>query len=726
VIEMMTRARSEGRRALLETEALRIAAGLGIATPAHTIVGGPTGPIDLGFVGGDRVVVKALAPGLAHKTESGAVVTVPARDDVVLTAIEEMSHRVPDAEAFLLADHVDHDAGPGGEYLLGMRHTDAFGPIVTLGFGGTAIHLLAELSSDGVGAIMSPDLRDGAWRSVASSPAAGPLLRGLRGAPPLVTEETLRDLLDAALDLAAAGIPDSFVEFEVNPLVFVGGTPVALDAVCRLLPEPSPVERPDLPAGAIDALLRPRTIGIVGVSRGANPGRVILGNVLGAGFRADDLVVVKPGLEEIDGVRCVGSIEEMGSVDALVVAVGADEAARVLRTVTAESAARSVILIPGGIGERYGTAEAAASLAADLATAPDPRPIVNGPNCMGIRSVPGRYDTTFIPDHKQAPTGRTGRHPVALVSASGAFVLAQHDRLPWLDPRYVITVGNQIDVTVGDHVDHLAGDPEVRVVACYVEGFRPGDGTRFLKAAERVRERGGRVLLYHAGRTTEGVDAAASHTAAIAGEARVTVALARAAGALVAETLDEFEDLLRLAVLLDGREIGGRRLAAVSNAGFEAVAIADNLGELQLARLGPTTTDRLTAILERGGVAGMVTARNPLDLTPSCGVDAYVDAAETILADPEVDVAVVGCLPFTPSLDTLEPGAAHREDVGTDSSLPSRLAESWRGSTTPWVAVVDAGSLYDAMARRLEDAGVPTFRRSDRAVRALSIWVNAG
>jgi hypothetical protein len=89
-----------------------------------------------------------------------------------------------------------------------------------------------------------------------------------------------------------------------------------------------------------------------------------------------------------------------------------------------------------------------------------------------------------------------------------------------------------------------------------------------------------------------GASASASHTAAIAGDALVTDQLARGAGVVMAETLEGFDDLLRTFVRLDGRAVRGRRLAAISNAGFECVAIADNLGRLQPARFGTATGRR--------------------------------------------------------------------------------------------------------------------------------------
>lgn len=185
-----------------------------------------------------------------------------------------------------------------------------------------------------------------------------------------------------------------------------------------------------------------------------------------------------------------------------------------------------------------------------------------------------------------------------------------------LDPRYVITIGNQMDLTAGDILAHLADDPEVRVFGVYVEGFMPLDGLRFLEAAARIRASGRRVILYRAGRTAAGASASASHTAAIAGDVTVTRELARAAGVTIADTPSAFDDLLRTFALLDGRPARGHRLGAASNAGSECVTIADHAGPLELVRFGPETVARLGAILEPAGITSVVDVHNPLDLTP--------------------------------------------------------------------------------------------------------------
>jgi acyl-CoA synthetase (NDP forming) len=220
------------------------------------------------------------------------------------------------------------------------------------------------------------------------------------------------------------------------------------------------------------------------------------------------------------------------------------------------------------------------------------------------------------------------------------------------------------------------------------------------------------VLWYRGGRTTTGATAAATHTAAIATDDLVARSLGAVSGILAAESLDDFDDLLRLATLLHHKPLDGGRVVVVSNAGFECVAAADAMGDLTPARFAPDTLERLRFVLGESGLTALTSIDNPLDLTPMAGAAAYLEAATAILDDPGVDVAVIGCVPFTPALATLP------DQVDDAGSLPGHLA-ALAAHPKPWVAVVDGGRLYDPMADRLETAGIPVLREMDRAVRLL-------
>ena len=71
---------------------------------------------------------------------------------------------------------------------------------------------------------------------------------------------------------------------------------------------------------------------------------------------------------------------------------------------------------------------------------------------MGVVSHPGKYDTWFIPEEK-LPKDRAARHHrAALISQSGAFMLHRSSQCPELAPAYMVSMGNQTDLTLGDMV----------------------------------------------------------------------------------------------------------------------------------------------------------------------------------------------------------------------------------------------------------------------------------
>ena len=279
-----------------------------------------------------------------------------------------------------------------------------------------------------------------------------------------------------------------------------------------------------------------------------------------------------------------------------------------------------------------------------------------------------------------------------------------------------------MDLTVADHLEALADDERVKVFALYVEGFKPLDGQRIVGLARRLAAEGRHVVLYRAGRTSAGAQASASHTASIAGDYAVTRELAASAGILLAESIDAFEDLVMLATALADRRSDGWRLGAISNAGFECVAMADSLSGFSLAHFEPSTAATLQELFRTAHIDGLVDVHNPLDLTPMADDATYESVVEAVAADPAVDVVVVGCVPLTAQLDTLPPGPAHDGDVTRPDAVGHRLARVFKTTRKPMVVVIDSGALYDAMADGLARAGVPVFRSADRALRALDAW----
>jgi acyl-CoA synthetase (NDP forming) len=742
-------ARDEGRETLLEPEGLALLAAAGIATPRWRFIrdAGALDDSTLAGLAGDRVVVKVVSRGIAHKTELGGVVIVPRDLAAVAAAIDAMGARLgkggrmgaagrvsdptgpPPVEGFLVAEYVAHDRAVGGELLLSLRWTDDFGPVVSVGAGGIETEALAADLRPGRGiAMLSPTLTPPGEVAplVLETTAVRLATASLRGQPPRLALDRLVDVVRRLLALGSALVPADLLEIEINPAAVAADGLVALDVLATLGRGPLP-GRPARPIHKLARVLEPRSVAIVGVSSSWNPGRAILDNLVREGFDRERIVVVKPGVGELDGVRCVPDLTALpGKVDLFVVALSAAQAPTFVAEVIERDLAEGLIVIPGGLEEKQGGAELAARMRAALAdsrASDDGGPLINGGNCLGIRSRPGGYDTLFIPRWKLPAGSRPA--PIALITGSGAFAVTRLSRLGRLDPRYVVTVGNQMDLTVGDYLTHFASDASLRVFGVYLEGFARLDGARFLEAAAEIASAGRTVVLYRAGRTSAGTQASASHTASIAGDATVTRELARGAGVVVAETPEAFDDLLRTFALLDGRVPAGRRLGAISNAGSECVTIADHLGSLELAPFSPATEGRLAAILGPSGIASVVDVHDPLDLTPIADAAVYEAVATVVLEAEEVDVGLIGIVPITDTLDALAPGPDHGEDLGRPDAVAARMARLWHGSTKPWVAVVDAGRLYDPFADLLDAAGIPTFGTADAATRALAAFCDA-
>lgn len=756
---LVAKAAGEGRDALTELEGLELLGALGLEAPRHAFVKGSAEAEAL-FGGkppfeGERAVVKVISPAILHKTDVGGVAIVRNDAASILSAMRDMEAKFAKerVDGYTVNEFVSHEAAIGHEMIVGYRFAKDFGPVVSFGPGGIFAEFLASTFKEGSATLFfSPATADRALieRELSRNAIRALASGGLRNTKPAIAASAIADVIEAFVKaapfLASAGVS----EFEVNPFVIAprpSGAPggarlVALDVLVKLgevasggialgksgalvnrLQALRPVEK-------IGKLLEPRSAAVMGVSeKGMNNGRIILRNLIENGFDTSRLYVVKPGASEIEGCACFPDIASLPErVDLFVLVIPAAHAAGAIAELAELDKAESIIVIPGGFEEKEGTEDMVARMRSALEKSRQRKgggPLVNGGNCLGVRSIPGHYNTLFIPEYK-LPMPKGIMAPIALVSQSGAFTVSRISKHQNVNPKYMITLGNQMDVTIGDYLERLALDEELEVFAVYVEGFKPLDGEKALVAAKKIVDSGRTLIVYRAGRTAAGAKASASHTASIAGDYPVTKALFQEAGAVVVETLEEFDEALTTFALLRGKRCVGKRLGAVSNAGFECVALADNLGSLELAQFAPETGPRLLETFKKARISEIVDVHNPIDLTPTAGDDAYDESFRAVLDDPNVDCGIVGIVPLTPAMNTLAAGEdSHGEDILRADSLAVRYGELMARSEKPWVAVVDAGPLYDALAYELEGRGVPVFRTADRALKMLNKWVQA-
>ncbi len=627
------------------------------------------------------------------------------------------------------------DTLSGNALALNLRNTREFGQVITVGLGGDQGNLLASSLIKGQFSVSAAaDLTQGDDLLAAFKQTLA--YRQLNGE---VNDEVLINVFDTLIKLAqyyAPNNPDApFVldELTINPCTFSNGQLVIESANCQFSkPRQTPAPRP---AEKIGKMLHPKSIGIIGVSgTKMNFGRIILKNILASGYPADQLTIIRPNEESIDGVKCVESLSALEQkMDLFVVAIAADAVFDLVDEVIATQAAEAVMLIPGGLGETAASREQAAAMMTRINEAhrsDEGGPVFLGGNCLGIVSHPGEYDTWFIPKNRLPQGQKKLQRNSALISQSGAFMITRISNNPWLDPAYMTALGNQNDITHGDMVSYFADQEEIKTIGVYSEGFRDLDGLTFAKAVRKATLQGKQVVLYKAGRSLPGAMAAMGHTASIAGDYDLCESVITQAGGIVSNDFDRFNDLFYIADCLHDNAIGGNRLGAVSGAGFEAVGMADNIHvdsfSLDVPTLSPQTEQRIAEILAAKRLDALMEVRNPMDINPGADDEAHLQCAEAFADDPAIDAVVVGLDPMSPVMRTLvENKLRPGYDTSDEQSIAHQMPKLVKALSKPLIGIVDGGELYDALVAQMMDQGVCVFRSCGRGVQALARYTQA-
>jgi acyl-CoA synthetase (NDP forming) len=621
---------------------------------------------------------------------------------------------------------------------ISLNRTREFGMVLSAGLGGldaeldegnfrrdrASVYAAAELTdADDFLALFKRTL---AWQRLAARAR-----RDGGAAPDAALREVFATLLAFATGPWPAGelVPECL---ELNPVGATDGLTVAA-ARCEFAPSAPP--RLPRPTQKIDKLIHPKSIGIIGVSSTSmNFGRIILKNLMGSGYPKEQLCIIRPGETEIDGVRCVEGLKALdGKLDLLIVAVAASAVYDLVDEIIASDAVESVMLIPGSLGETRASREPAAALAERINAAhgkPGGGPIFLGANCLGVVSHPGNYDSWFIPLERLPKPPKKAERNSVMLSQSGAFMITRISQNPWLDPRYMLALGNQTDLTHGDMLSYFAELPEIETIGIYIEGFKDGDGLDFARAVRKAVALGKDVVVYKSGKTAPGMGGVMGHTASIAGGPVLFESVVRHAGAIVAEDFNSFDDLFYIAGALHGKAISGRRLGAISGAGFEAVGMADSIETdsfaMEMGALEAASVTRVEDILKAKKLDTLVEVRNPIDINPGADDEAHLQIVEAFLGDTNIDAVVVGLDPTAPSVRALEssklrPGFDINDPKSTVHLMPPLVARNAK----PIIGIVDGGSLYDAMSARLMDQGVCIFRNCARGTRALVRYAEA-
>ncbi len=398
----------------------------------------------------------------------------------------------------------------------------------------------------------------------------------------------------------------------------------------------------------LSQIFNAESVALVGASdREGSFGRLFLEGLKNMGCRK--IYAVNPRRDTILGLKAFPSIAAVPDEIDVAILLTPPEAVLGLVKECVEKRLKGVVVFAAGFGELGTEGRNTEREIARVARAGGVRVI--GPNCLGFFN-PGAGVITF-PQALMKGVPKEGG-TVGGFSQSGSFV----DYLVWflatkgLRFSTVVSCGNECDLGAEDFLEYLGKDPNTKTIVAYMEGVR--DGRRFFEIAREVAAEKP-VILWKGGSSEQGAKAAASHTGALAGSARVWNAVFRQTGIINVASMEEVVDCALAFHYLALPK--GRRIAVISGMGGTGVGTADNCLAfgLELPGLSEATTSRLRSELPGVGTS----VGNPIDTGVASLMDPslYGTAIEIVAADESIDMILVVSAPVPACLESVA-GAA--------------------------------------------------------------------
>ncbi|MEJ2025007.1 MAG: CoA-binding protein, partial [Deltaproteobacteria bacterium] len=348
----------------------------------------------------------------------------------------------------------------------------------------------------------------------------------------------------------------------------------------------------------------------------------------------------------------------------------------------------TALIISGGFGE---TGETGNSVEDDIVAVCRRYSIrLLGPNTAGFGNPKAGVFANFTPW-----IGRLEAGPIGIVSQSGAMnlilaALVQRERF---GISLATGIGNGVDVGVADVVEYLAGDPDTKVIALYLEGVREG---RRLFEAIRSATAKKPVIVFAVGQA-DVKDFAVSHTGNLMGSFALKKAALVQAGAVVVSSSDDLVDAANLLSRVRLKPCPDPGVGLLTGQAGPGMVIADYLRShsVTLPALEPETVEKIGRL-----IPPMTFVKNPVDTgRPSRTF------REVLLAMAE-----------DPAMDALVTFAIHEPAVVD----PVGLFREVKGDVKQPIVFGTSGFPDDIspVQRALESINIASFASPDRTARA--------
>jgi acetyl coenzyme A synthetase (ADP forming)-like protein len=624
VREVLDSVRADGRDALSAPEAKRVADAYGIPVPQEGLATSAEEAVRLAEDMGFPVVLKIVSPDILHKTEAkGVLVGIDSADEASRGFDTIVANaKAYKADASITGVQVQQMLPSGAvEVLIGAVTDPTFGKIMTFGLGGVLVEILRDVTFR-----LAPTSREDA-QAMLDGIKTAEVLRGIRGGAG-VDQQALISIITNVSQLIT-DFPE-ISEVDLNPTLATPEGATAVDArfivdfTDRSAEQPAKHSREDI-LKVMNRMMHPRAIAVIGASNEQGKiGNSVMRNLIDGGY-AGEIYPVNPKADEVAGKKAYKDISELP--DGIDVAVFAIPAKFVVDSIAkvGQKGIAAAVLIPSGFSET-GEVQLQEQL---VKTARENGVRFIGPNIYGFYYTPEQLCATFC-------TPYDVKGSVALASQSGGIGMGilGFSRTTKLGVSAIVGVGNKADIDEDDLLTFFEQDDATQAIALHMEDLK--DGRAFVEVAKRVSQKKP-ILVLKAGATPAGSQAAASHTAALAGDDKVYDDILREAGVVRARGLLELLNFARAVPVLPTPQ--GENVIIITGAGGSGVLLSDacfNNG-LSLMDIPQDLNDKFFEYIPPFGAAG-----NPVDITGGEPPSTYRNTIALGLEDDRVHSIVLG------------------------------------------------------------------------------------
>jgi acyl-CoA synthetase (NDP forming) len=342
----------------------------------------------------------------------------------------------------------------------------------------------------------------------------------------------------------------------------------------------------------LSRLLRPKSVAVIG---GGAWCRAVIQQLLKANF-SGDIWPIHPTVDEICGLPAHPSLHDLPNIpDAAFIGINRDA--------TIDTVAQLSLLGVGGavcFASGFGETDDGQDANRRLLQAAGDMPIL-GPNCYGmINALDG---VSLWPDqHGCVPVDRG----VAILTQSSNIAINLTMQQRGLPIAFVVTCGNQAQLSEAQIADALLDDPRVTAIGLHIEGF--GDLPAWQALSRKAHTKGIPLVALKVGKSIEARNATISHTASLAGSDAGANALLEHLGIARVDDLPTLLETLK--ILHVAGPLPSGQIASISCSGGEASLIADMAHDTTLT-FPPLTKPQETRLL--AALGPKVALANPLD-----------------------------------------------------------------------------------------------------------------